>query len=122
MKQLIQAGARQDSRGRFTLAGFRFQDLHPTRPSPLKQAFQTLFPSTKGRWSEILDPKRKKALLVEGQVLLPPAFALAQPKQKFSPEMPWSAFELAVGQELSGLDADLRDWLGASRKGGTWAS
>jgi hypothetical protein len=120
MKKLIQAGARQDSRGRFTLAGFRFQDLHPTRPSPLKQAFQTLFPSTRGRWSEILDPKRKKALLVEGQVFLPPAFALAQPKQKFSPALPWSAFELAVGQELSGLDADLRDWLGASREGGTW--
>ncbi len=121
MKKLIQAGARLDSRGRFTLAGFRFQDLHPTRSSALKQAFQTIFPSTKGRWNAILDPKRKTALLIEGQVLLPPAFALAQPKQKFSPALPWSAFELAVGQELSGLDADLRDWLGASREGGTWA-
>ena len=121
MKKLIQAGAAQDSRGSFTLSGFRFQKLHPTGQSPLRDAFEALFPSARGRWSAILDPRRTTALLIEGQVLLPPAMTRAEPRHKFSPAVPWSTFERSVGQELSALDSDLRDWLEASRSGGTWS-
>ncbi len=121
MKKLIQAGAGQDGRGSFTLSGFRFQELHSKGQSPLRDAFEALFPSARGRWSTILDPKRTTALLIEGQVLLPPALTRAEPRQKFSPAVPWSTFESSVGKELSALEADLRDWLQASRSGGTWS-
>ncbi len=117
---LIRHGAGRDSRGLLSLGAFRFEDLRQPEGRELIRAFETLFPSAQGRWTEILDPRRKHVVLIEGQALLPPAFKTAEPGLKFTPAVSWSAYESAVAQELEGLNQDLRLLLEASRQGGTF--
>jgi hypothetical protein len=119
--QLLQKnGAARDSSGRLSLQGFQLGKLSDPKNTDLRKAFELLFPSSKGKWQKILDPKRREVILLEGQALLPPAQRTSEPGQRFSPGVSFSAYQAAVAGELKGLSEDLRHLLSESRKGGTF--
>ncbi len=120
LQLLLKNGASRDSRGRLSLQGFQLGKLSDPKNTDLRKAFELLFPSSKGKWQKILDPKRREVILVEGQALLPPAQRASEPGQRFSPGVSFSAYQAAVAGELKGLSEDLRHLLSESRKGGTF--
>ncbi len=120
LQLLLKNGAARDSRGRLSLQGFQLDQLSDPKKSDLRKAFELLFPSSKGKWEKILDPKRREVILVEGQALLPPAQKLSEPGQRFAPGVSFSAYQSAVAGQLRGLSEDLRHLLFESRKGGTF--
>ncbi len=115
--KLRQAGANLDSQGRLQLQNFQFEKL--SSDSALRASFLKVFPSAKNRIAQIADPKRKEAILIEGWALLPPYLKVAAPGQKFTAAMPLEKYHAILVSELRHLDQAFRDYLAASRSGGT---
>lgn len=121
MKLLLKNGARLDSRGNFSLADFRFENLRKGAATELSKAFVAIFPSAYGRLVKISDPNRREALHIEGHVLLPPALKKSEPGQKFSAALSLADYRKAVASELNGLESHFSKLLVSARKGGNFS-
>ena len=117
VKRLLDAGARWDAQAGLQLQSFPFAKL--SSDSALRNAFIRLFPSSKKRIAAISDPKRKDTILIEGFALLPPYLKIAAPGQKFTPAIPIEKYHQTLVSELRALDGAFREYLAASRKGGS---
>ncbi len=121
LQLLLQNGAARDSRGRLSLQSIQLETLADPKNRDLRDAFEVLFPSSRGKWEKILNPRRREVILVEGQALLPPGLRIAEPGQRFSFGASFSTYQSAVASELKGLNEDLQQFLSESRKGGSFS-
>lgn len=117
VKRLLDAGARLDGKTGLQLQSFPFTKL--SNDPKLRDAFIRIFPSSKKRIAAIADPKRKDTILIEGFALLPPYLKIAAPGQKFTPAIPIEKYHQTLVSELRALDGAFREYLAASRKGGS---
>ena len=117
VRKLVQAGAKVDSQGKLRLQEFPFARL--ATDSGLRESFLEVFPSARNRIAAIAHPKRKETILIEGWALLPPYLKVAAPGQKFTAAIPLEKYHAILVSELRHLDQAFRDYLAASRSGGT---
>lgn len=121
MKLLLKNGAHLDSKGKLSLADFRFESLQGGKARELSKAFVAIFPSAYGRLVKISEPDRREALFIEGHVLLPPALKKSEPGQKFSAAISLADYRKSVASELNGLESHFSKLLVSARKGGNFS-